>query len=105
VRVIRGRAEEPDVVRLVGNSDWVVARAVAPLDRLVRWCLPLLSDQGRLLALKGAGAADEAARHASALRASGARIAAVEELGGELLGERTWVVVVTRAGRTKARER
>jgi len=28
----------------------------------------------------------------------------VEELGGDVLGELTWVVVVTRAGRTKPRE-
>ncbi len=41
VRVIRGRAEEPGVLRAVGQADWVTARAVAPLDRLVRWCLPL----------------------------------------------------------------
>ena len=103
IRVIRGRADDPDVVRVAGNSDWVVARAVAPLDRLVRWCLPLLSARGRLLALKGAGAPDEAARHAAALRAAGARVEAVEQLGGDVLGERTWAVVVTRAGRAKAR--
>jgi 16S rRNA (guanine527-N7)-methyltransferase len=105
VRVIRGRAEDAEVVRAAGNCDWVVARAVAPLDRLVRWCLPLLSARGRLLALKGAAAADEADRHARALRACGARVAAIEQVGGELLEERTWVVVVTRAGRAEARER
>ena len=104
VSVVRGRAEDADVGRAVGNSDWVVARAVAPLDRLVRWCLPLLSPGGRLLALKGAGGADEADRHAGALRRSGARVEAVTELGAGVLSERTWVVVVTRAGRAKARE-
>jgi 16S rRNA (guanine527-N7)-methyltransferase len=105
VRVLRGRADDPEVIRLAGNSDWVVARAVAPLDRLVRWCLPLLAAQGRLLALKGAGAADEVAQHAAALRACGAQVVAVEQLGGDVLGERTWVVVVTRAGRAQAREK
>jgi 16S rRNA (guanine527-N7)-methyltransferase len=105
VRVVRGRAESAEVAGVVGNSDWVVARAVAPLDRLVRWCLPLLSAKGRLLALKGAGAAAEVERDAAALRRGGARVEAVEELGGEVLGERTWVVVVTRAGRAKAREK
>ena len=104
VRVVRGRADDPDVVRASGDCDWVVARAVAPLDRLVRWCLPLMSAQGRLLALKGATATDEVDRSAAALRALGARVAAVEQLGGDLLGERTWVVVVIRAGRTKPRE-
>lgn len=105
VRVVRGRADDADVVRAVGNSDWVVARAVAPLDRLVRWCLPLLSARGRLLALKGAGAADEADRHAGAVREYGGRVEMVEQLGGDVLGERTWVVIVTRADRARARER
>jgi 16S rRNA (guanine527-N7)-methyltransferase len=104
VRVVRGRADEAAVTRVAGDVDWVVARAVAPLDRLVRWCLPLLSPRGRLLALKGAGAAEEAAHHAGALRACGARVEAVEQLGGDVLGERTWVVVVARTARARARE-
>jgi 16S rRNA (guanine527-N7)-methyltransferase len=105
VRVVRGRADDAAVRQAVGNSDWVVARAVAPLDRLVRWCLPLLAARGRLLALKGAGAADEADRSAAALRSAGARVEAVEQLGADVLGERTWVVVVAPAGRRNARER
>ncbi len=63
VRVIRGRAEEPAIRLEAGNADWVVARAVAPLDRLVKWCLPLLAPGGRLLALKGRTAEDEVAEH------------------------------------------
>ena len=43
----------------------VTARAVAPLGRLVGWALPLLRTGGALLALKGASAADEAARDAT----------------------------------------
>lgn len=104
VRVVRGRADDPEVASRVGNCDWVVARAVAPLDRLVRWCLPLLSDRGRLLALKGAGGADEAVQHEVALQRCGASVAAVRQLGGTLLNERTWVVVVERATQAKARE-
>ena len=42
VRVVRGRAEARSGPRAVGGADWVTARAVAPLDRLVGWCLPLL---------------------------------------------------------------
>ena len=53
-------------------ADVVTARAVAPLDRLAGWCLPLAAVGGRLLALKGASAADEVAEHAEA----------VAELGG-----------------------
>ncbi|MDT4918104.1 MAG: rRNA (guanine527-N7)-methyltransferase [Pseudonocardiales bacterium] len=96
IRVVRGRADDAETVRRVGGADWVVARAVAPLDRLVRWCLPLLSARGRLLALKGAGVAAEAQQHAVALRRSGAQVASIEQLGDGVLMQCTWVAVVTR---------
>jgi 16S rRNA (guanine527-N7)-methyltransferase len=100
VRVVRGRAEDRAVVEQVGNADWVVARAVAPLDRLVRWCLPLLSPSGTLLALKGAKAADEVAEHRTAMRRLGVRSIAVRELGDAVLEARTRVVVVSRGGKS-----
>ena len=61
VTVLRARAE--DVAR---GADWapvdvVTARAVAPLDRLLGWTVPLLAPGGRLVALKGASAEDELA--------------------------------------------
>jgi len=59
VSVVRGRAEE--VVRSPERYDVAVARAVAPLDRLAAWCLPLLRPGGRLLALKGDRAEEEVA--------------------------------------------
>lgn len=77
VRVVRGRATDLGVVDAVGAARWVTARAVAPLDRLVAWCLPLLSTDGHLALMKGASAEDELVRHRAALRrlgASGARI-------------------------------
>ncbi|MET7748092.1 16S rRNA (guanine(527)-N(7))-methyltransferase RsmG [Micromonospora sp. NPDC005367] len=70
VRVFRGRAEEaatgaPGIAPLRG--DVVTARAVAPLDRLAAWCLPLAVPNGRLVALKGASAAEEIAEHEAAV--------------------------------------
>lgn len=59
VSVVRGRAEE--VVRDGVRYDVAVARAVAPLDKLAAWCLPLLRRGGRLLALKGERAEAEVA--------------------------------------------
>jgi 16S rRNA (guanine527-N7)-methyltransferase len=97
IRVIRGRAEEAGVVREVGGSDWVVARAVAPLDRLGRWCLPLLAPGGRLLAVKGESAGAEAARHGPALRRLGADEIEVRRLGAEWPDAATWVVVARRS--------
>lgn len=71
VRVIRGRVEDPEVVARVGQAQWVTARALAPLDRLASWCLPLLAPGGRLLAMKGARAESEVREHAVALRRVG----------------------------------
>jgi 16S rRNA (guanine527-N7)-methyltransferase len=55
VRVVRARAEE-----LMGERFGVVtARAVAPLDRLLGWAMPLVAPAGVLLAMKGRSAAEE----------------------------------------------
>jgi 16S rRNA (guanine527-N7)-methyltransferase len=56
VRVVRGRAEDH-----AARYDVVTARAVAPLDRLVGWCWPLVAVDGQLLAMKGSAAASEVA--------------------------------------------
>lgn len=89
VRVVRARAEE-----LPGREqgDVVTSRAVAPLDRLAGWCAPLVAPGGRLLAVKGAGAADEVAEHAVALRRAGLRDVEVVTCGGGVLDEVTTVV-------------
>jgi 16S rRNA (guanine527-N7)-methyltransferase len=89
--VRRSRAEDLHGTTLV---DVVTARAVAPIDRLAGWALPLLHPGGRLLALKGSKAADELAAAGPALRRLGARASHVVEVGSEDLGTRGRVVVV-----------
>jgi 16S rRNA (guanine527-N7)-methyltransferase len=97
VTVVRGRAEEGPVRRSLGGADVVTARAVAPLDRLAGWCLPLLRAGGQLLALKGSTAAEELA----AVRPlAGAADAVVTEAGDPP----ATVVVVTR-GTVRATQR
>ena len=59
VVVIRGRAEDRVVREEAGEMDAVVSRAVASLDKLSRWSMPLLRTGGRMLALKGERAMDE----------------------------------------------
>jgi 16S rRNA (guanine(527)-N(7))-methyltransferase RsmG len=54
VTVVRARAEDHRVA-----YDYVVCRAVAPLDKLLKWCMPLLNRGGTLLALKGESAHQE----------------------------------------------
>ncbi|HEY2298173.1 MAG TPA: 16S rRNA (guanine(527)-N(7))-methyltransferase RsmG [Jatrophihabitans sp.] len=92
VRVMRGRAE--DLLAEVGGANWVCARAVAPLDRLVRWCLPLLGSSGRLALMKGAGAAEELATHGSALRRAGATRTQIRTCGSGLVDPPVTVVTV-----------
>ena len=93
VEVLRGRAEE-----LHGRRTWdvVTARAVAPLERLAGWCLPLASARGELVAMKGASAAEEVERAWPALRALGCARPVLVELGAGVLTESTWVVRVAR---------
>ena len=91
--VRRARAEELAGTTLV---DTVVARAVAPLDRLGAWSLPLLRPGGRLLALKGERADRELATSGAALRAAGASTSEVVTVGRSELLTDARVVVVTR---------
>ncbi|GAB3811534.1 hypothetical protein GCM10028820_02930 [Tessaracoccus terricola] len=60
VRVDRIRAEDSGDV-----FDVVVCRAVAALDKLLRWTTPLFLPNGELLALKGQSAEDEVSAAAS----------------------------------------
>jgi 16S rRNA (guanine527-N7)-methyltransferase len=89
VRVLRARAEDVDE-----TFDVVTARAVAPLERLARWCLPLVRPGGVLLALKGRRASDELASSAKALHKMGATDIVVSSYGDLLVP--TTVVEVMR---------
>ncbi len=102
VVVRRTRAEELAAHLLV---DVVTARAVAPLDRLAGWALPLLRPGGRLLALKGDRADEELAACGAALQRAGGRDARVVEVGDERLGTRARVVVVERSAGVPAAAR
>lgn len=66
VRVVAARAEDAGrMPELRQTCDVVVARAVATMDWLAEWTLPLLKTGGKLLAMKGPRAAEElpAAEH------------------------------------------
>ncbi|MCM2420420.1 16S rRNA (guanine(527)-N(7))-methyltransferase RsmG [Streptomyces sp. RKAG293] len=72
VTVVRGRAEE--MVGKLPAVDVVTARAVAPLERLAGWGLPLLRPHGEMAVLKG----DTAEEELKAARAALGRLGAVE---------------------------
>ncbi|MEV4640880.1 16S rRNA (guanine(527)-N(7))-methyltransferase RsmG [Actinoplanes sp. NPDC049548] len=95
VTVVRGRAED-----LAGGppapADVVTARAVAPLDRLAGWCLPLAALGGRLVALKGASAEDEVAEHRQAVARLGGGEPVVRLCGVGLIDPPSTVVEIVR---------
>ena len=80
VALHRGRAED-----VAGQfaADVVTARAVAPLDRLAGLALGLARPGGLILAIKGAGAAQELVRASPVLRRLGARDVQVVTAGGQ----------------------
>lgn len=82
VHVVRGRAEEASSIEpRASDFDIVTSRAVAPLDRLARWSMPLVRPGGAMLAMKGSSAADEVASHDRVLRRLGAESVSVVHVG------------------------
>jgi 16S rRNA (guanine527-N7)-methyltransferase len=89
--VRRARAEE---VAGEVSADVVTARAVAPLDRLLGWGLPLLRPGGELLALKGERAGTELEAAEPVLRSFGIRTAELLQVGHGKVDPPTTIVRV-----------
>lgn len=93
VEIHHARAEE--LHRQVKFSA-VTARAVASMDKLARWTLPLLGSGGRLVALKGDRAADEVEDAKYVLKKMGADRTEVHHVSPVAGVSPTTVVVVTK---------
>lgn len=91
VGVHRGRADEVEL-----SAPVVTARAVASLDKLVRWSFPLLEPGGRLLALKGLAAERELEDARTALEDQGVTHAEVHLIGQGRVSEPVRVVEIVR---------
>jgi 16S rRNA (guanine527-N7)-methyltransferase len=100
VAVIRGRAEDKSVQRQVGEMDAVVSRAVASLDKLTKWSVPLLKPDGRMVALKGERAEEEIRIHRRVMTSLGVVDVRVMRCGEDYL-EPPATVVVARCGKTR----
>jgi 16S rRNA (guanine527-N7)-methyltransferase len=89
VKVVRGRAEA-----LHGRAEFdvVTSRAVAPLATLAEWSLPLARRGGEMLAMKGAGAAEELAAASDVLQTLGAQRPEVVHISANGLSFPTTVV-------------
>jgi 16S rRNA (guanine527-N7)-methyltransferase len=97
--VVRARAEECVPGRGVQRfelADVVTARAVAPLDRLTAWCLPLVAKGGRVLALKGESAVEEIATHRDVIVGLGGTVPVIRQVGAADLDQPTTVIEITR---------
>lgn len=91
VTIERARAEE---VHDRLSADVVTARAVAALDKLARWCLPLVLPGGRLVAMKGSSAEREILEAAGTVRRLGGRAPSVHLCGVDVLHPPTTVVII-----------
>jgi 16S rRNA (guanine527-N7)-methyltransferase len=92
VTVVRGRAEE--VMGKLPPVHVVTARAVAPLDRLAAWGIPLLRPYGEMLALKGDTAEEELKSAATALTKLGAVQTSILHVGEGVVDPLSTVVRV-----------
>ncbi|WP_043502397.1 16S rRNA (guanine(527)-N(7))-methyltransferase RsmG [Streptomyces glaucescens] len=92
VTVVRGRAEE--VMGKLPPVHVVTARAVAPLDRLATWGIPLLRPYGEMLALKGDTAEEELKAAATALSKLGAVETSILHVGEGIVDPMSTVVRV-----------
>ena len=97
VTVVRGRAEDPNVQREVGEMDAVTSRAVGSLDKLATWGMGMLRDGGRMLALKGARAEAEIEENRRVLAQVGAVDVRVLRCGADYLEPPATVVEARRA--------
>jgi 16S rRNA (guanine527-N7)-methyltransferase len=96
VEVVRGRAEEPWVRDRFGGRDAAVSRAVAALDKLTKWSMPLLRPDGRMVAIKGERAPDEVQEHRRGMAAVGAVDVRVVTCGANYLRPPSTVVLARR---------
>lgn len=89
VRVLRGRAEQfVDKV----DTDVVTARAVSALVSLARLTMPLLSNGGEVLAIKGRSAQVEVDKAAKVIKQLAGQAVEVMTVGEDILSEPTTVV-------------
>ena len=99
LEVVRARAEELHGTR---SFEVVTARAVAALDKLARWTLPLVAEDGHLLAMKGSSAADEVDKAQKVLTQLGGSPPTISRYGvGEVEVPTTVVQVRRRAKATR----
>ncbi|MCF6378452.1 16S rRNA (guanine(527)-N(7))-methyltransferase RsmG [Nocardioides KLBMP 9356] len=92
VDVVRGRAEDLHGER---TFDIVTSRAVAPLDRLLGWSMPLVAPTGALVAMKGRSVHEEVEAARGLLETWRCSDPEVVELGRDVVDPPTTVLRVS----------
>ena len=103
--IVRGRAEDLSVRQQVGEMDAVVSRAVASLDKLTKWSMPLLRLDGRMAAIKGERAEQEIREHRRVMASLGAVDVRVMRCGADYLDPPATAVVARRAATSRVANR
>ena len=105
VQVVRSRGEELHGRR---TFEVVTSRAVAPLEKLLTWSVPLVTPGGSVVAMKGASAAEEVAAVTGVpglLASLGVDRLEVLQVGTTVLSEPATVVRATVEPRRRLRSR
>jgi 16S rRNA (guanine527-N7)-methyltransferase len=76
---LHARAEDL-AAKHAGRFDWVVSRAFSDIPTYARIALPLIKEQGRIIAMKGRGGREEAAAARASLQDMGVEVCEVVEL-------------------------
>lgn len=93
VTVVRARAEELHGKR---TFDIVTSRAVAPLDKLSRWSLPLTRSGGLFLSMKGSSAEAELETAERVITKAQGRVLGIAEVGTGVVDPPVRVVRIER---------
>lgn len=97
-RRVHKRAEEAGLDKTMRESyDVAVARAVAPMNVLCEYCLPLIKMKGFFIAMKGPGAGEELVQAENALDILGGTDVELISLALPEAGERNLILVQKKA--------
>ncbi|GBF32505.1 rRNA small subunit 7-methylguanosine methyltransferase GidB [Desulfocucumis palustris] len=100
-RVVQFRAEDMGRSGEYRESfDTVVSRAVAPLNVLLEYCIPLLKVGGSFLAMKGPAAGEEIKQSGAALKNTGAEIYELKTINLPVLGDLRNIIIIKKIGPT-----
>lgn len=98
VEVVRGRADALHGERSFGV---VTSRAVAPLGRLLEWSMPLVAEDGQLLAMKGSSVDEEISAARPQLEGFGCTTPESLVLGEGIVDPVTYAVRVAWTGKPR----